>query len=129
MSESGRRKRAPKANEAPNETGTRRGKSQGEKPKLQRQNSAALRKYGDVYESMSKTDPKKDRKEAKEGAKVDRIDKKLKKMEIKAKREEKREEKPKRKLNPYQIFFKEQRLAGKTPTEIGELWKKHKERS
>jgi hypothetical protein len=88
-----------------------------EKPKLSRQNSATLRKYGNVYESMNQN---------KVDKKVKKLDKKMEKLEVK---EKKKEEKPKRKLNPYQTFFKEQRLAGKTPTEIGALWKKYKEQN
>jgi len=142
MSETRRKNRAHKEERPLKEEKPRRGrrekpKSQGgsteleiqgkNKPKLQRQNSATLRKYGDVYESLHRQHPKGEKGEKKEKD-VEKLDKKLKKLEVKAKKESKKdEEKPKRKLNPYQIFFKEKRLAGKTPEEIGELWKRHKE--
>ena len=96
------------------------------KPELKRQNSGTLRKYKSVYENVQK--------EQNEKSLSDRLEKltiKEKGPGGKAKKERKKpaaEAKPKRQLNPYQLFFKEKRLAGKTPSEIGALWKAQKEK-
>ncbi len=116
------------------ETSQRKGRQEGKgkkdvpqkKPELKRQNSGTLRKYRDVYEGVQK--------EQNEKSLSDRLEKlttKEKNPPGKTKKERKKtaaEVKPKRQLNSYQLFFKEKRLAGKTPSEIGVLWKAQKEK-
>ena len=84
-----------------------------------RQNSATLRKYRNVYESVQNEKCKKESE--------NNLSQKMEKMKVKKEPVEKVKKEPvekvKKPLNSYQLFFKEQRLAGKTPKEIGVLWR------
>ena len=100
-----------------------------------RQNSSTLRKYGSVYENFQKEQYKKESEkdlvQRLEEMKVcdKKSDKKVKKKSKEKPEKQISKDEPctKKPLNSYQLFFKEQRLAGKTPKEIGAMWKLKKE--